>query len=208
MANHKPIAMGSRFGRLVVILHFGRQLKCRCDCGVVKVFMAANVRLSKTTSCGCLRKELTIKRSTKHGMCRRGQHTPEYTAWCNLRGRCLDQSSPDWPLYGGRGITFAERWLDFASFFKDIGPRPSPSHSIDRWPDMNGNYEPGNVRWATPQEQARNSRKNVFLEHRGIRATIAEWAERQGLEYGCLYYRLESGWSVALALETPSLKSK
>src|SRR5678816_2973212 len=88
----------------------------------------------------------------KHGM----HGTPEYNSWEHMIGRCTRPSYEFYHRYGGRGITVCERWRRFENFYADVGPRPSPKHSIDRFPNRNGNYEPGNVRWANPVEQGRN----------------------------------------------------
>jgi len=95
----------------------------------------------------------------KHGHAVRHARTPEYSAWCALIGRCTNPRNKGWRYYGGRGITVCERWRhDFTAFLADMGPRPSPNHSIDRFPDNDGNYEPGNARWATDQQQNANTR--------------------------------------------------
>lgn len=86
---------------------------------------------------------------------------PLYKMWHGMRVRCRDEKSRHFPNYGGRGISVCERWDDFWQFVDDMGPRPSEKHSLDRI-DVNGNYEPGNVRWATPKEQAWNTRANVL----------------------------------------------
>lgn len=91
----------------------------------------------------------------KHGLI----HTPAYHAWIAMKDRCLNPKSSNYSYWGGRGIKIHEPWVaDFMAFYKDVGPRPSLLHSLDRWPDPNGNYEPGNVRWATKLEQTANRR--------------------------------------------------
>jgi hypothetical protein len=91
----------------------------------------------------------------KHGLI----HTPEYVSWSAMKSRCLNPNTDNYPRWGGRGIKIHEPWIhDFTAFLRDVGPRPSPLHSLDRWPNPNGNYEPGNVRWATKLEQTENRR--------------------------------------------------
>jgi hypothetical protein len=93
-------------------------------------------------------------------------NTPEYNSWVGMKGRCLNEHGPDFRLYGGRGIAVCERWRDsFEAFYTDMGPRPSPMHSIDRFPNNDGHYEPGNCRWATPREQRLNQRPPSHFKH-------------------------------------------
>lgn len=97
----------------------------------------------------------------------------EYNSWSGAKYRCFNPKGNGWKNYGGRGITMCPQWRNnFWAFFAHVGRKPSPTHSIDRYPDMNGHYEPGNVRWATKQEQARNSR--VSARPMGYRVASAK----------------------------------
>lgn len=128
--------------------------------------------------------------------------TSTYTIWKTMVARCTRPHAKDFPRYGGRGITVCERWRTFANFLADMGERPA-GLTLDR-KDGTGGYEPANCRWATPKEQARNRRNNVLLTHDGQTATVAEWAERTGLERKTLEYRVRAGWPAERALTTPS----
>ena len=128
---------------------------------------------------------------------------PLYGLWRSMRHRCHNAARADYPLYGGRGIEVCEKWRwDFRAFVSDVGERPSPKHTLDRLRG-DGNYEPGNVRWATAKEQCRNRRGNRFIEWRGARRTVAECAELAGLPQDTVHHRLDAGWSVDRALTTP-----
>jgi len=138
----------------------------------------------------------------KHGQARAGKHTKEYWIWMQMRKRCSDPKQEHFHLYGGRGITVCDRWLSsFENFIADLGPRPTPKHSIERV-DSNGTYEPGNCRWATPKEQANNTSRNKFIEWNGQRKTAAQWAEELGVNSELILYRLENGWTVEEAFFT------
>lgn len=127
----------------------------------------------------------------KHGMYK----TPEYKVWKGAIDRCCNPKCKHFHLYGGRGISICEKWRhDFAAFIQDVGPRPSREHSLDRYPNNDGNYEPGNVRWATRSEQQRNTRDNVFLTKDGLTLTMVEWSEKLGLKYETIRFRHYRGW--------------
>lgn len=115
--------------------------------------------------------------------------------------RCLNPKAISYPRYGGRGITVCDRWqLDFAAFFEDVGLRPTPEHSIDRWPDNDGNYEPGNVRWATKSEQARHRRSSRLVTAFGETLNLVEWSNRKNIPIQTLWNRLDRGIAPEIAL--------
>lgn len=131
--------------------------------------------------------------------------TPTYDIWDAMKQRCLNPNDNRWKDYGGRGITICQRWMDYRNFLADIGERPE-GRSLDRFPDNNGNYEPGNCRWATRVEQQNNMRSNVVLSHNGKSQTVAQWAAELGINKSTLSKRLSRGnWDVATALTTPAL---
>lgn len=137
-----------------------------------------------------------------HGMTIGHDIPAEYSAWKGMRYRCNNPSNPRYPLYGGRGIRVCDRWDDsFSAFFADIGPKPSPTHSLDRI-DVNGDYEPGNVRWASQKTQCRNQRRNRVIRYDGRVMTLAEVSEEAGIESSHLRYHLGRGRSADEAVET------
>lgn len=120
------------------------------------------------------------------------QRTPEYQCWNSLRDRCRNPNSFHWSRYGGRGIRMCERWKVFENFLADMGLRPAGQFSIDRI-DNNGNYEPGNCRWATRTEQNLNRSITLFVERDGVRMTLMECAARLGIKRDSLARRLARG---------------
>ena len=214
---------GREFGRLVVlgldrVDKVGALWKCKCACGSVKSVYGHLLRRGQVKSCSCLRDEKgaakleDYRRSGKpHPRFKHGdggtQPAPEWVCWVSIKGRCLNPKDPAYPDYGGRGICICERWLSsYEDFLVDVGRKPSPQHTLDRI-EVNGNYEPGNVRWATRLEQARNRRNSLYIEHDGQRLCLAEWAEKTGIKNWTIRARLRSGWSVGRAL-TDSVKER
>jgi hypothetical protein len=133
--------------------------------------------------------------------------SPEYYVWAAMKARCSNPKIPNYDDYGGRGITVCERWRGrngFTNFLADMGPRPSRRHSIDRYPDNDGNYEPSNCRWATRSQQNRNLRTNHLLTFKGETKTITEWAEVIGVNKRTLMNRIINyKWPVERALTEP-----
>lgn len=130
-----------------------------------------------------------------HGLSRKqGESFPVYRAWQSMKARCHNKTNKDFYLYGARGISVCNEWRnDFAAFYKYIGNRPSKKHSLDRYPNKNGDYEPENVRWATQLQQAQNVRKNVVLTYNGITKVLAEWGRHLGISQDAIRYHLKNG---------------
>jgi hypothetical protein len=155
-----------QFGRWTVLRPEGRRgtrreayWHCRCDCGTERVVREENLRGGRSQSCGCLHRELmaALRRTHGHSV----NPSPEYKSWEAMKDRCCNPNNTSYRHYGGRGITICEQWRNsFEAFYATVGPRPSSTHSIDRI-NNDGNYEPGNVRWATRIQQANNKRKAI-----------------------------------------------
>lgn len=139
------------------------------------------------------------KKRINHGMSR----TPEYSVWKDIKKRTQKKDHKDYPRYGGRGINLHEDWAeDFMGFYKEVGPRPSDKHSIDR-DDNDLGYIPNNLSWKTKKQQQNNMRTNKFLTFEGQTLTIAQWSRRLPLTSRAIEGRLDSGWSDERTLTTP-----
>lgn len=183
---------GQRFGRLTIGAYVGDgKWSAVCDCGRTKVVKGNHLRTDLVRSCGCIRRD-TAKASAAT--------VAERTTWNGMISRCYRPNTTGFADYGGRGIVVCDRWREsFEAFLAYMGPRPSPAHSIDRI-DVDGNYEPGNCRWATAVEQRRNTRASVFVEHDGRRMCVGQWAAELGLAPQLLRWRLARGWPLEKAL--------
>lgn len=138
---------------------------------------------------------------TKHGACVAGPVMPEYIVWCGMKARCHNPNHTNYKNYGARGVIVCGRWREsFASFLADVGQRPSAKHSLDRI-DRLGDYEPGNVRWATRAQQARNSRQTRLLTAFGLTMCVEDWSIRTGIPRRTITSRIDRhGWSHERAL--------
>lgn len=191
MPNHVIDLVGQRFGRLLVISRAsnvdGRTAwSCRCDCGVLSTVSSSGLRHKGTQSCGCL----IIEKATKHGHNRPGKRSRTYSAWVNLRERCANPKNRFFADYGGRGISYDERWNSFTAFLEDMGECPD-GMSIDRIDNDKG-YSKENCRWATPDQQANNKRDNVVFEGK----TLAQWSDFYGVHRQTIYSRFYRTGSV------------
>lgn len=197
---------GLKFGRLTVLDRAGQyadgavKWRCLCDCGNESVVKGSSLTGAGTKSCGCLQRESAVAKAT-HGHLADKRHSPEYTTWRAMLRRCSDPKMKTYENYGGRGISVCPRWRVFENFVADVGLRPDGTR-LDRI-DSNGNYEPGNVRWATQKDNCRNTRTNRLITHQGKTMCVAEWAEALSIDQNTIRGRLFKGWSDERALTTP-----
>jgi hypothetical protein len=175
---------GHRFGKLFVVevtdIRRGSAVvwKCKCDCGRETLVGAGQLTLGLTKSCGCYRRDKAREKAI-HGMA----DTPEYRAWIAMRRRCQIPTEQNYGNYGGRGITVCDEWSkSFVDFYAHVGSRPSPEHSLHRI-NNDGNYEPGNVKWGTSQEQQNARRCTIYLTLDGQRRTAMEWSRHLGVSH-------------------------
>lgn len=200
---------GIRFGKLNVIeySHTGKDRHpyylCKCDCGNVKIIKAKYLKNGDTKSCGCsyiLSRKLT---NFKHGEKYNRKCSTEYGTYLAIKQRCYNKNNPGYKYYGGRGIVMCDEWRNsFNKFLSDVGRKPFPKASIDRI-DNNGNYEPGNCRWATKTEQNNNTSSNRAYTFNNKTLNIGQWANLYNIPRETLSYRLNNGMSIGDALTIP-----
>lgn len=172
-----------------------RRHLCRCECGVVKEVWNQSLSSGRSISCGCKTKGRTVRSSEWHGM----SNTPEYRSYQAMLQRCYYAKHNRYHSHGGRGIKVCPQWrYSFEQFYADMGPRPKGT-SLER-EDNDGDYSPDNCRWATPVEQAANTRSAKLVTINGITDTQAGWARRVGITPPTLTKRLKRGWSIEKAL--------
>lgn len=222
---------GLRFGRLVVIKQGpvrpsklgGSNWLCRCDCGKDTVVVGSALRRGTTRSCGCLlrewssvmgsRPDLVKKRAAltaTHGCKRVGMVTPEYKIWLGMKARCYRPRNKDYPNWGGKGIRVCDVWRnDFPAFLRDMGPRPSPFHTIDRLRSSE-DYAPGNCRWATPQQQGGENRlgfKKITVQGKQF-DKIADACRHFGVGATTVNERIKAGIPIDQAFAKGRLRSR
>jgi hypothetical protein len=193
--------VGLRFGNLVVLRplekvnRLPRQFECKCDCGVITKTTKSQLEHGNAKSCGCEKRMRLGNATRRHGL----SDTKVHVAWQTMRRRCTAKTNKKYPIYGGRGIKVCERWSVFEKFLEDMGYPPSVNHSIDRI-DVNGDYEPGNCRWATPTQQVRNRTNTIFITHLGRTKPLKEWCDELGVGYNNVRQKLYRGISFDAAI--------
>jgi hypothetical protein len=195
---------GKIFGRLTVLNKDGNIINVRCQCGVEKEVSAKNINITK--SCGCLSREVVIKRNTKHGLVK--NHKKAFNAWNALVQRCHNPDNPRFKDYGGRGIKVCKKWrkkIDginpFEQFLKDMGD-PEPGMEIDRKNNDKG-YTKSNCRWITKRENMNNRRCTPMMTFKNETKPLSYWAESYGIPCNTLLERIKLGWTIKAALMRP-----
>ena len=174
----------------------GMIYECECECGARLRVRSKSLKEGQK-SCGCIVGE-------NHG----DSYSEEYRTWQGMISRCHNPNSPHFKGYGARGISVCDDWREsYMMFLGNVGRRPSDRHSIGRI-DNDGNYEPGNVRWETREQQHNNTRANVWIEYDGKRLTCAQWERHVGLPTGMIASRLARGWTGMRAITTPDTNGK
>lgn len=204
--------IGQRFGRLIVVSYHGANLhkqtmwNCLCDCGKTKIICNNNIISGNTRSCGCWETESRGKAQKTHGE----SEGREYNIWHHIKYRCLNPNSKNYKDYGGRGIKVCDRWLNsFENFLEDMGKMPTPKHTIDRFPNNDGDYEPANCRWGTKTQQNRNRRSSHWVEYNGKRKVLQEWAIELQVSHKAIQYQINKrGESEAIEYFKNKLKYK
>jgi hypothetical protein len=204
---------GQVFGRFTILrLDPGskpgkRKWICRCTCGNERSIPGGNLKNGNTSSCGCLRKEVSSERLrrelTTHGQ----SYTVEYAQYRGMIARCYFPGSGSYKYYGARGIAVCDRWRPpggWVNFKNDMGPRPSDQHSIERR-DTSGNYEPYNCYWATPEEQAQNKRSTVLFTYNGEQMSLRRACRLAGKSYALVLQRVHRGWHISEAFRMDPL---
>lgn len=196
---------GQTFGKWLVIEEVqsekkGTFWKVKCTgCNITEtVVSGSSLSKSRTTQCkACATRETQPSQHlVKHGM----TESTEYTSWEGMIERCYNMNKKGYKNYGGRGIQVCDRWKEtFENFLSDMSLKPSKEYSIDRI-DVNGNYEPGNCRWATVKEQSINKSNTRFVEYQGEKVTLVKLAERFNVPYKNLLHRINKGWTVERAI--------
>lgn len=212
----KRSVIGEVFGRLTVITDrqttkrirsdgktiYDYLIIVKCECGVIKQVSYPDInRKGGAISCGCYRHDFLVKKNTTKSGLSRGR---EYWAWYGMKKRCYDTKCQMYYRYGGRGITVCERWMNsIDNFVEDMGMGPGVGYSIER-EDNDGNYEPGNCKWATDLEQSNNRSSNILFTIDGVTKNLTQWCIQYNVKYATVWQRsTKMGWDIIKSLTYP-----
>ena len=182
--------------------------ECTCDCGNSLKVRGNDLRDSHTQSCGCFQREQVVIFSTTHGCGSCKSPNRLYRTYAGMKRRCYNINTKGYSNYGGRGINVCSRWLGengFINFMEDMGEPPGAEDSINRI-DNNGNYEPSNCEWASRDEQANNTRRNVYITYKNETKTVSQWARVLNMKVATLRLRLRK-WSIEKSFTAPLRES-
>lgn len=202
-----------QFNKLIVVRYCNRnkhnqiQWLCKCSCGKETIVTTYKLKSGHTKSCGCLKIEKLIERSTRHTHSTRNRMSTTYKSWSGMIQRCTNKKEKQYADYGGRGISVCDEWLLFVNFLKDMGEKPNKNHQIDRI-NNDSDYCKSNCRWATAKQNNRNKRNNHLETYKGKTQSMIEWTEEYNILYETLQSRLNCGWSIEKALMTPVRNKK
>lgn len=183
---------GKCFGKWFVLHYAGSggqcaKWKCVCECGIERVVLSNSLSSGRSTSCGCA----AVRHHSTHGHQRGGKQSPSYVTWRAMLRRCSDPKHVSYKDYGGRGIKVCDRWKTFEAFLSDMGERPE-GKNLDRI-DCDSDYSVENCRWVTNKENNNNRRNHRYLEFKGRRQTVSQWADELGISDGTIRGRLFHG---------------
>ena len=177
---------------------------CRCACGSMKTTTGMLLTQGQCKQCDKCYRVRQGDRGRTHGLSK----TPEYQCWANAIQRCTNKNSNDYRYWGGRGVKFCDRWRNsYDLFIADMGPLPEGCNSLDRYPDRDGNYEPGNCRWSEPFQQCQNMRSNVNFTHDGKTMCMSAWARELGIKRATIDGRMRRGKTFEEAIGVKSSKN-
>lgn len=206
--------IGQKFGRLTVLERAPNQKAyaawfCSCSCGVIKThpIRGFSLRNGSTTSCGCILREILHNRNFKHGHSCRIRKSPEYISWDSMKQRCTNPKHRFYRTYGGAGVSVCNKWLKFENFYTDVGPRPGIEYSIGRIKN-NLNYEPGNCKWMTVEEQSNNRSTSKYVTINNTTKTVAQWCRFLNIDTRVVNSRIHRGRSPIEAITVPIRKYK
>lgn len=191
--------VGQRFGRLTVVKFYGKDKHshnlwlCKCDCGNEKIVATSDFK--RTNSCGCLARELTVKRNTTHGK----THDRLYRVYNHIKDRCYRKTSRGYPYYGARGIKMCEEWLNYFTKFYEWATNNGYKDglTIDRI-DVNSDYTPENCRWVGWVTQQNNKQNTIWITYNDITQSLAQWCKELNINYLHAYHEYRKGTPIEL----------